>query len=421
MVLVVGAVACLAVALLRDELFDVELVLNRALVYGLLSIVVVACYILVVGYLSLLFQGSGNLWVSLVATGVVAALFQPLRARVQRLVNQLLYGQRAEPYAVVAELGRRLATSLAPDAVLPAIVATVAGALRLPYAAIALHQGDDEVTATAYGEAPMGISLATFPLIYQGPEVGQLRVAPRAGESELSADDRRLLEDLAHQAGVAAHAVQLTNDLRRSREQLVSAREEERRRLRRDLHDGLGPALASQALTVDTVELLLSRDPAAAAALLREVKAQSQAAITEIRRVIYGLRPPALDDLGLVGALREQANRLVLSRTEIRIEAPEPLLPLPAAVEVAAYHIAQEALANVARHASARHCTVVLAVSDVLTLTVTDDGMGIPAARTAGIGLSSMRERAAELGGTLALETAMGRGTSVRATLPLGG
>jgi signal transduction histidine kinase len=421
MVLVVGALACLAVALLRDELFDVELVLNRALVYGLLSIVVVACYILIVGYLSLLFQGSGNLWVSLVATGVVAALFQPLRARVQRLVNQLLYGQRAEPYAVVAELGRRLATSLAPDAVLPAIVETVAGALRLPYAAIALRQGDDEVTAAAYGEAPPGISLATFPLIYQGAEVGQLRVAPRAGESELSADDRRLLEDLAHQAGVAAHAVQLTNDLRRSREQLVSAREEERRRLRRDLHDGLGPALASQALTVDTVELLLSRDPAAAAALLREVKAQSQAAITEIRRVIYGLRPPALDDLGLVGALREQANRLVLSRAEIRIEAPEPLLPLPAAVEVAAYHIAQEALANVARHASARHCTVVLAVSDVLTLTVTDDGMGIPAARTAGVGLSSMRERAAELGGTLALETAMGGGTTVRATLPLGG
>ncbi|HEU5097848.1 MAG TPA: GAF domain-containing protein, partial [Roseiflexaceae bacterium] len=205
MVLLVGAVACLAVALLRDELFDVELVLNRALVYGLLSIVVVACYILIVGYLSLLFQGSGNLWVSLVATGVVAALFQPLRARVQRLVNQLLYGQRAEPYAVVAELGRRLATSLAPDAVLPAIVETVAGALRLPYIAIALRQGDDEVTTAAYGEAPPGISLATFPLIYQGAEVGQLRVAPRAGESELSADDRRLLEDLAHQAGVAAH------------------------------------------------------------------------------------------------------------------------------------------------------------------------------------------------------------------------
>jgi len=133
----------------------------------------------VVGYLPLLFQGSGNLWVSLVATGVVAALFQPLRARVQRLVNQLLYGQRAEPYAVVAELGRRLATSLAPDAVLPPIVETVAGALRLPYAAIALRQGDDEVTVTTYGEAPMGISLATFPLIYQGAAVGQLRVAPR--------------------------------------------------------------------------------------------------------------------------------------------------------------------------------------------------------------------------------------------------
>ncbi len=421
LVLAVAAVACLAVALLRDELFDVDLIVNRALVYGLLSIMALAAYVLVVGYLSLLFQGSGSRWFALVATGAVAALVAPLYTRVQRLVNRMLYGQRAEPYTVIAEIGRQLEASLPPEDVLPAVAETVAAALRLSYVAIVLGHNGTETAVAVQGRPQERAAIVGFPLIHQGVTVGQLLAAPREGEAELGGDDRRLLGDLARQAGVAAHAMQLTNELRRSREQLVTAREEERRRLRRDLHDGLGPTLASQALTIDTVELLLARDPAAASALLHEVKAQSQAAIADIRRVVYGLRPPALDDLGLVGALREQASRYAGARIDVQVVAPTALPALPAAVEVAVYHIAQEALANVAHHAQACRCTLKLAVGDTLTLTVTDNGVGFAEDRAAGVGLRSMRERAEELGGALRIKSMVGGGTTIRATLPLSG
>jgi len=408
---------CLFVAVLRHQLFDIDLIVNRALVYGGLTASVAALYVLVVGGTGTLLETQASPVLSLVAAGVVALVFQPLRERLQRGVDRLLYGDRDDPYAVVARLGRQLEAVLEPDAVLPAIVETVATALRLPYVAVVL--GSEEAKETAYGAQPRGSQLSEFQLFYQGSAVGRLLVAPRASEATLATSDRLLLEDLARQAGVAVHAVQLTNDLRRSRERLVSAREEERRRLRRDLHDGLGPALASQALTIDTIGLLLDRDPAAAALLIGEVKAQSRAAIAEIRRVVYALRPPALDDLGLVGALRDQASRYAGSGLQIRVEGPDALPTLPAAVEVAAYRIAQEALTNIVRHAHACRCTLSLSVDGVLTLVVSDDGDGIPPNRQAGVGLSSMRERAEELGGALEITTSPGAGTTVRATLPI--
>jgi signal transduction histidine kinase len=417
LVLAIGGLACLAVALLRDELFDIELVLNRALLYGLLSVAVVAAYVLVVGYFSLLFRGSENMWSALVATGLIAAAFQPVRERLQRLVNQLLYGQRDEPGAAVVALGARLQQTLAPAAVMPAVVETVASALRVPYVAITLRAGDERIAA-AYGVSP-GSTLANFPLVAHGEEVGHLLVAPRTGETDLGAADRRLLVELAQQAGPAVHAACLTMALRHSREQLVAAREEERRRLRRELHDGLGPALASQALTADAACLLLERDPAAAALLLGEVKRQAQATVGEIRRVVHDLRPPALDDLGFVGALCDLAGKLSVQGMQVVVEAPDQLAPLPAAVEVAAYRIAAEALTNAARHSGASRCTLSLVVAERLVLTVADHGAGIPLDRRAGVGLHSMRERAEELGGTLCVETPAGGGTTVRATLPL--
>jgi len=221
-------------------------------------------------------------------------------------------------------------------------------------------------------------------------------------------------------------ALKLSADLQRSRERLVEAREEERRRLRRDLHDGLGPQLSSQALTIDAVRALMRRDPDAAEALLLDLKADAQAAVTDIRRLVYGLRPPALDDLGLLGALRESAAQYSAKGLGVLVEGPERLLPLPAAVEVAVYRIAQEALTNVARHAGANTCTVYLALGGarVLCLEVRDDGDGIPDPQThssvrAGLGLTSMRERATELGGSLVVEPLPEGGTRVRATLPL--
>jgi signal transduction histidine kinase len=421
----------IGIAVLRHHLFDIDFVINRTLVYGALTASVVLLYVLVVGGLGELLQIRGDLIISLIATGLAAVTFQPLRERLQLTVNRLMYGERDDPYTVLSRLGQRLETSLAPDAVLPAAVRSVAEALKLPYVAVEVGKDGVLETVAATGE-PMQNPLR-LPLVYRGETVGSLVLGPRAGEERFSPADQRLLEDLAHQIGVAAHAarlaeeaVQLSADLQRSRVRLVEAREEERRRLRRDLHDGLGPQLSSQALTVDAVRTLMRRDPDAAEELLLDLKADAQDAVTDIRRLVYGLRPPALDDLGLLGALRESAAQYGAKGLSVSVEAPEKLPPLSAAVEVAAYRIAQEALTNVARHAGADTCTISVAIggSNVLCLEVRDDGRGIPDPRTdssvrAGVGLTSMRERATELGGSLVVESLPEVGTLVRARLPL--
>jgi signal transduction histidine kinase len=410
----------LAVAILRYRLFDIDTLINRTLVYGALSACVVGLYALIVGGASALFQSRANLLISLLATGVVAVLFQPLRERVQRWVNRLLYGEREEPYAVLSTLGRRLEGALSPDETLPAVVETVAQALKAPYAAISLRDGEHEVIAASYGSR-IGDPLP-LQLTYQGEAIGQLLLSPRAPSEGWSAKERRLLDDLARQAGVAAHAVELHTELRRARERLVIAREEERRRLRRDLHDGLGPQLASQTLMLSAASKLLRADPAAAEELLSEALTHAQTAVTDIRRLVYGLRPPALDDLGLVGALTDQAAQYSASGLRVTMSAPDLFPPLPAAVEVACYRIAQEALTNVARHAQARSATLTLAVDmpdQTLTLEIVDDGCGLPTQLHAGVGLASMRERAAELGGACVVEAASNVGVRVYARLPL--
>jgi signal transduction histidine kinase len=213
-------------------------------------------------------------------------------------------------------------------------------------------------------------------------------------------------------------------ELQGARERLVSAREEERRRVRRDLHDGLGPSLAALVMQLDLVGDLVDDDPGAAREAIAGLKAQTREAIADIRRLVYELRPPSLDQLGLVGALRDHASRLTGGGTAgpgvaVELRVPGELPPLPAAVEVAAYRIAQEAMTNVVRHAAARACTVELSLNGGLELVVRDDGCGIAAAPGAGVGLASMRERAAELGGSCSIGPADGGGTCVRACLPL--
>ncbi len=417
----------IGIAILRYRLWDIDLIINRALVYGALTAGVVGLYVLVVGGLGTLLQARGNLLISILAAGLVAVIFAPLRDRLQRGVNRLMYGERDDPYVVLSRLGQRLEATLEPGAVLPAVAETVAQALRLPYAAIEVKENgerDGFTVAAAWG-SPVD-SAVRLPLVYQHEAVGQLVLAPRAPKEAFGLADRRLLDDLARQAGIAAHAVLLTADLQRARERLVAAREEERRRLRRDLHDGLGPQLSSQALTIDAVRALMRRDPDAAEALLLDLKAQAQDAVADIRRLVYALRPPALDDLGLLGALRETAAQYGQNGLRVSVEAPEELPSLPAAVEVAAYRIAQEALTNVVRHAEARGCVVSLELDDAsaLRLEIRDDGRGLPDARAggrAGVGLSSMRERAAELGGSLVAGALPEGGTAVRVVLPLPG
>jgi signal transduction histidine kinase len=412
--------ATLWVAVLRYHLFEIDLIINRTLVYGGLTACVIGIYALLVGSIGTLLRGQWTFAISLLAAAVVAILFQPLRSRLQRAVDRLIYGHRDDPYRALTRLGSRLESTFAPEAVLPILVETVRETLKLPYAAVALATGDRRFVVRASDGVPAG-QLVELPLTYQGELVGKLLVAARPGESALDPADRQILTDLTRHAGVAVHALQLTDDLQRAREELVTAREEERRRLRRDMHDGLGPSLATIALQGDTARTLLRDDPDEAEELLQQMTVQTQETITEVRRLIHALRPPVLDDLGLVAALRSLAASFGSGALRIDIDAPATLPPLPAAVEFAVYRITQEALTNVVRHAQARHCVIRVTLDDALHLRIQDDGHGIAAGRSAGIGMASMRERAEELGGGCRVESGDGDGTVVCVWLPLRG
>ena len=421
---IVGIVVATGIAILRYRLWDIDIVINRTLVYGSLTTLIVSLYVLIVGLLGTLFQTDSNLPVSFFATGIIAISFQPLRQHLQRDVNRLMFGERDDPYAVLGRLSARLEAVVAAPVVLPTIVETVAEALKLPYAAIALKEGErftiaaEHARPSVWARTPDG-DVEILPLMYQLEMIGQLRLAPRAPGEPFSPTDKQLLDTIARQAGFAAYNVRLTQDLQRSRERLVTTREEERRRLRRDLHDGLGPALAAVSFKLDASANLIGRDPAGAQALIAELKTQIQTLLGDIRRIAYDLRPPALDQLGLIGALREHITSNQSQGLHITLEAPEMLPPLAAAVEVAAYRITLEAIHNVNRHAHAQRCWIRLSLCDNLCLEISDDGRGIPDHVHPGVGMVSMRERTEELGGTCVFKNRPGQGTCILVQLPL--
>ncbi|RIK22532.1 MAG: hypothetical protein DCC51_04945 [Anaerolineae bacterium] len=421
--LLIGVAA--AIAIVGYRLYDIDVIISRTLVYGVMTGIIILIYSLVVGAASVLFDSQGNWLLALLATGLVAVLFQPIRDRLQRGVNRLLYGQRDEPIEVLTRLGQSLEQTITPDLAYSTIVETVAQAMRLPYVAIQIPQGGRRWTAGAYGVP--GNEPVSYELTYQGDVAGWLLVGRRAPDEALNPADDLLLRNIARQAGAAVHNAQLTADLQRSRQQIVASREEERLRLRRDLHDGLGPSLASLLLESRALRRMIRDDPAAAEKLVDEMQGDIRATIDDIRRVVNELRPPALDDLGFVPAIQVLAGKLsrpasgASADLVVHVEAPEDIPPLPAAVEVAAYRIIQEALTNVTHHAEARQVWVCLQLGRELDIEVSDDGRGINGGRQGGLGLRSMRERAAELGGNVTVSRRPEGGTKVRASLPLGG
>jgi signal transduction histidine kinase len=261
----------------------------------------------------------------------------------------------------------------------------------------------------------------TIPLTHRGEEVGRLVLDPGPLREPFGADDQRLLDGLARQVGVTAHNLLLTARLQRSLERVVTAREEERRRLRRDIHDGLGPLLASSAMRLELAHALVGRDPAAAQGVLADLAETQQLALADLRRLVEGLRPPVLDQLGLVGAVQQRADRFTAEQPlTVTVDAADDLEPLPAAAEVAAYHIVSEALTNVVKHAHARTCAVKLwREGPQLLVEIRDDGAGLPDTYRSGMGLHSIRERATELGGEASAARGATGGTLVRARLPL--
>lgn len=415
-------------AVLRYRLWDVDPIVNRALVYGALTASVITTYVVVVGYIGGVFQGQYSSFLSLLAAAVVALLFQPVRQRLQRGVNRLMYGHRDEPYAVISQLSQRLESSLAPDAALETIVETVRNVLKLPYVAIAVQNGDRYVTAAAAGSA--GANLVELALVFQGEQVGQLVLTPRASDEPLGPRDRQLLGELARQSGPTVHAFRLARDLKaltaevqQARTRIVTAREEERQRLQRDLHDGIGSALVSLSLRAGAIRNLLDRDSGSADRLLQEQQSTIREAVADIRRLVHDLRPAALDELGLAGAVRKLAGQhAAASRVHVNVELPASLPSLPAAVEVAAFRITQEALSNVERHARANRCRITMSVlGENVHLEVADDGHGLNDSTRPGVGMRSMRDRAEELGGSFTVDRAPEGGARVAAVLPIGG
>ena len=414
-----------AIGILRYRMFDIEIVVNRTLVYGGVTAVILGVYTSAVLIIGAVLPQAGGFPASLVATGVAAVLALPVRDRLQRAVNRLMYGDRDDPYRALARLAQRLESTIEPVAMPRAVVESVAEALRLPYVALEIGPPDAVEMQESRGQ-PVDEPLA-IPLVYGAEIVGRLLLSPRAPGESFSRTDMRLLDDLARSAGAAVHAVRLTLDVMRSRERLVAAREEERRRIRRDLHDGLGPTLAAIGMRAELAAELAGKDTPAVE-VLTKLTTDVGTALADIRRLVDGLRPPALDELGLVGAIETQA-RLLGPEPAFEIRAVGEIKDLPAAVEVAAFRICVEAMTNAARHAGAQRCEVILKVGPagrqpdrrrVLEIVVRDNGRGMEDVVHAGIGIASMRERAAEVGGSFEVDRRAGGGTVVRAELPFG-
>ncbi len=409
-------VSIIVAATLRHHVYGIEVVLNRTLVYASLTLAVAAAYGAAIGFTGLLGAGGSGL-APFVAALAAAFVLAPARGRIQRGVNRLLYGQRDEPYAVVSRVASELTAAGSAEQLLPALASAIATALRVPYVGVELHQpGGQEVIA--HGTPPDEVT--RIPLIHQGRTTGALIVGHRPGQREVPRREQALLHDLASQAAVAAANVLLTEDLRRSRERIVTTREEERRRLRNDLHDGLGPQLTGVALGLDLVAEGAQAGAPGAAAAAERLRAELEDAIADVRRLVQGLRPPRLDEVGLCGALQEVVSRAGRSGLRLSADLPEAPLILPAAVEVAVYRIATEAITNAVRHSGARTCTLLLRIGPDVHLQVIDDGTGCGASPS-GIGTTSMRERAEELGGTCTIGPSASGGCLVESHVPLAG
>ncbi len=407
--LTMGPVA-MVVGAVRPDVVDVRGLVTRAVV---VPTVVLAYVAAVIGAASTIEQVGGEPLTTtpVVLLGAVLAFgVRPLQVMLRGVVDQLLFGDRPDPLAAATSLADRIGDDpvLALDAVREALV--------LPYASIRVG---GEVLASSGSEVT---HTRVLPLRLGDDEVGEVVVGLRAGDFSLSTADEDVLRIVAPLLAQTLRAQAMSRDLQRSREAVVTAVEEERRRLRRDLHDGLGPTLSGVAFATDAARNQLRTDPARADELLAVLRADTASAITEIRRLVEGLRPPALDELGLVGAIRQHVATLHSATgapLPVTVEVPADLPPLPAATEVAAYRIVVEALTNVARHARASSAVVELAIRDGhLVLAVEDDG-GPTGPWTPGVGIASMRERSLQVGG--ALHTSSGsRGGLVEATIPVG-
>ena len=430
----------IGIAIFRYRLYDIDVVINKTLVYGALAAFITAVYVaIVVGLGSLVTQhgARAGLWLSIAATAVVAVAFQPVRARVQHLANRLVYGRRATPYEVLAQFAERTAGTYATEELLPRMARILAEGTAARRADVWLRADGafrDDATWPP-GEPPFpqtradtGGRLAVpgadrvLPVRYQGEVLGALSVSKRPGES-LTPAEGKLLADLAAQVGLVLRNVglweQLTarlEEIRASRQRLVAAQDEERRRIERNIHDGAQQQLVALTIKLNLTEGLIGTDPEGERELLAELRQDAASAVEDLRDLARGIYPPLLAGEGLTAALRAQAAK---SPVPTSVEA-DGIARYPQDMEAAVYFCVLEALQNVAKYAGASSARVRLAASgDELRFEVADDGAGFDSrAKAYGTGLQGMADRLHAHDGTLEVRSAPGAGTAIAGRLP---
>jgi signal transduction histidine kinase len=412
-VLAVAFLACVLVsAVLRRHLEGVSVVVHHAFVLAVLGALVAGAYVVAVGMLAAAGPDLSRFGAGVVAA-VAALAIHPLRSRLQALVDRMMRGDPRDPYRAVARLADSAHRAPSLVEVLDSVAASAAAALRVP-----------ETRVTAFGvsvrhrprteQAVAAGRTLKVPLLAGDREVGCLVLLPQLGR-RFRKDEHRLLEELSRHAGVAVDAVRLAGEVAEHHRALITAREEERRRLGRELHDDLGPTVAGLSMQLGALRPLVHTDPETVVARLATLEKTATRALADLRQVAHRLRPPVLDQVGLGRAIGQLADSLDLA-LEHEVVSPSAL---PAAVELAAYRIAAEALSNVARHAGSRSVRVELSVTgDRLELEVVDSGRGRGDAG-ASLGTATMRERAEELGGSLTVSDGGTGGTVVTAVLPV--
>ena len=387
----------IAGAILRWRLYDVGVVVRRSVLAVALLVAALGVYGAMVVVVSNAIGGYGPVASSLAAM-VAIFVFGPLSLVIRRGVDQLFYGRQGDPYAVLSSLTRRLSHAADPEAALTAIIEALLVELRLPY--VGVLSSEDGVLVERGAPEP-GDEPLQLVLTYQGEDVGELRVGHRWATTQVSPPERELLDDLARQVGSVVQAVSMRRNLIQARASLVISREEERRRLQRDLHDGLGPVLTGVTMKLDAAVNHLRCGTDQAEELIVKAREELGMATVDVRRIAYSLGDPALETIGLARSLQDHLGRLRHGSAIDFEMTVEHLPPLAAAVELAAYRVAVEAVANVVRHAGATRCTVRLSGTDALGVCVADNGQGLGTNWRVGVGVRSMRERVSELGGTI--------------------
>jgi signal transduction histidine kinase len=410
----------IGIAVLRYRLYDIDIVIRKALVVAALGAFFVAVYALVVGGVGALVESSSNTTLSFAAAAIVAVLSQPVLARARRFADRVVYGKRATPYEVLAEFGEHLAGTYAADEVLPRTARLLAEGVGAERARVWLSDGDElRPVATWPADAdPAREDDYRADVRHRGELLGALSVAMPASDPMDPAKEK-LVGDVAAQAGLVLRNVRLLEDLRGSRRRLVSAQDEERRRLERDIHDGAQQQLVALAVKSRLARELTERDPRKAAELLAQIEAETHQALEDLRDLARGIYPPLLADEGLAAALRAQARR-----ASIPVEiVPDGVGRYPQPVEAAVYFSVLEALQNVAKYADASRADVRLEhAGRALRFEVRDDGRGFdPASSRYGTGLQGIADRLAALNGTLRVASSAGAGTTVVGEIPLEG